>query len=224
MSHPFFDPRDRVQVKYEMVRRHQVDGRPVTEIAARFGVSRQTFYQTASAFEAHGIPGLVPKRPGPKRSPQVHRSGCRLRRALARGRRRATGRAADGGRGAAVRRFDPRALARPGGGAPQKKTAPVGDPITASGLDSNQLCRQYEVVRQEAATDIAFARQGYGVALLMTRGMAAWLKAVSTLCLPSVGPVPAGSGDIELTPPVRSEMARVLASLVLSRVAEGVSP
>ena len=75
-------------------------------------------------------------------------------------------------------------------------------------------------MRQDAATDIAFARQGYGVALLM----AAWLKAVSTLCLPSVGPVPAGSGDIELTPPVRSEMARVLASLVLSRVAEGVSP
>ena len=66
LSHPFFDPRDRVQVKYEMLRRHRVDGRPVTEVAARFGVSRQTFYQTAAAFEAHGIPGLVPKRPGPK--------------------------------------------------------------------------------------------------------------------------------------------------------------
>ena len=65
-SHPFFDPRDRVQVKYEMVRRHRVDGRPVTEVAARFGVSCQTFYQTAAAFEAQGIPGLVPKRPGPK--------------------------------------------------------------------------------------------------------------------------------------------------------------
>ena len=51
-----------------MVRRHQVDGRPVTEVAARFGVSRQTFYQTAAEFEAHGIPGLVPKRPGPKRA------------------------------------------------------------------------------------------------------------------------------------------------------------
>ncbi len=66
VSHPFFDPRDRVQVSYEMVRRHQVDGRPVTEVAARFGVSRQTFYRTAAAFEAHGIPGLAPKRPGPK--------------------------------------------------------------------------------------------------------------------------------------------------------------
>lgn len=68
LSHPFFDPRDRVQVKYEMVRRHRIEGRPVTEVAARFGVSRQAFYEAAAAFEAHGIPGLVPKRPGPKRA------------------------------------------------------------------------------------------------------------------------------------------------------------
>ena len=57
-------------------------------------------------------------------SPQVHRSGCRLRRALARGRRRATGRAADGGRGAALRHLGSRPLARPGGGAAQKKPRP----------------------------------------------------------------------------------------------------
>ena len=56
--------------------------------------------------------------------PQMHRRGCRLRRALARGRRRATGRTADGGRGAAVRNLDSRPLARPGGGAPQKKPRP----------------------------------------------------------------------------------------------------
>ena len=96
--------------------------------------------------------------------------------------------------------------------------------MTTSGLDSDQVRRQYEVVRHDAATDVAFARQGYGVALLMSRGMPAWLKAVSTLCLPSVGPAPAGSGNTKLAPPVRSEMARVLASLVLARVAEGAFP
>ena len=32
-GHDFFDPRDRVQVKYEMVRRHRVDGRPVSQVA-----------------------------------------------------------------------------------------------------------------------------------------------------------------------------------------------
>ena len=68
LRHPFFDPRDRVQVRYEMVRRHQIDGRPVTEVAARFGVSRQAFYEAAATFAAQGIPGLVPKRPGPKRA------------------------------------------------------------------------------------------------------------------------------------------------------------
>ena len=63
---PFFDPRDRVQVKYEMLRRRRVDGRPVTEIATTFSVSRQAFYEAASAFAAAGLPGLVRKRPGPQ--------------------------------------------------------------------------------------------------------------------------------------------------------------
>lgn len=64
----FFDPRDRVQVRYEMVRRHRVDGRAVTEVAASFGVSRQAFYITEATFEGHGIPGLLPRRRGPKRA------------------------------------------------------------------------------------------------------------------------------------------------------------
>ena len=41
---PFFDPADLVQVRYEMVRRHEVDGQSVSEAAASFGVSRPTFY------------------------------------------------------------------------------------------------------------------------------------------------------------------------------------
>jgi len=63
---PFFDPRDRLQVKYEMLRRRRDDGRPVTEIAARFSVSRQAFYEAAEAFATAGLPGLVRKRPGPQ--------------------------------------------------------------------------------------------------------------------------------------------------------------
>jgi transposase len=68
LEDPFFDPRDRVQVRYEMVRRHRVERRPVTEVAAAFSVSRQAFYEASAAFEAEGLPGLVPKRPGPKRA------------------------------------------------------------------------------------------------------------------------------------------------------------
>jgi transposase len=64
----FFDARDLVQVRYEMLRRHQVDGQAVTEVAVAFGVSRQTFYTTKAAFEQMGISGLLPRRRGPKRA------------------------------------------------------------------------------------------------------------------------------------------------------------
>ena len=38
-DNPFFDPADLVQVRYEMVRRHEADGQAISEVAARFGVS-----------------------------------------------------------------------------------------------------------------------------------------------------------------------------------------
>lgn len=64
----FFDSRDLVQVRYEMLRRHQVDGQAVTEAAVAFGVSRQAFYTAEAAFEKRGISGLLPRRRGPKRA------------------------------------------------------------------------------------------------------------------------------------------------------------
>lgn len=64
-SHEFFDPRDLVQVKYEMLRRVEVEGQPVARTADAFGVSRPTFYQTQAAFDAQGIAGLVPRKRGP---------------------------------------------------------------------------------------------------------------------------------------------------------------
>lgn len=65
-GHEFFDPRDRVQVKYEMLRRHRIDGQPVAEIARTFQLSRQAFYVAQDAFATQGLPGLLPQRPGPK--------------------------------------------------------------------------------------------------------------------------------------------------------------
>ena len=62
----FFDPRDLVQVRYEMVRRHDADGMPVSEAAASFGVSRPTFYKAQSTLAASGLAGLVPQPRGPK--------------------------------------------------------------------------------------------------------------------------------------------------------------
>jgi len=62
----FFDANDLVQVKYEMLRRHRVQHMAVAEVARTFGISRQAFYSALNLFEKHGIPGLVPKRRGPR--------------------------------------------------------------------------------------------------------------------------------------------------------------
>ena len=67
-SSEFFDPRDLVQVKYEMVRRVQVEGAPVTSTAEAFGFSRPSLYEAARVVEAEGLAGLVPERPGPRRA------------------------------------------------------------------------------------------------------------------------------------------------------------
>ena len=62
----FFDARDAVQVKYEMVRKVRAGGAPVTEAAAAFGYSRPAYYAAAAALESSGLDGLVPARPGPR--------------------------------------------------------------------------------------------------------------------------------------------------------------
>ncbi len=62
----FFDPRDVVQVKYEMLRRVSVENASVTDVAQEYGVSRPTYYQAKTNLEETGVAGLVPKKPGPR--------------------------------------------------------------------------------------------------------------------------------------------------------------
>jgi transposase len=66
LAEEFFDARDVVQVKYEMVRRVKAEGASVTETAAAFGFSRPSYYQAAGALERSGLEGLVPAKPGPR--------------------------------------------------------------------------------------------------------------------------------------------------------------
>lgn len=65
-ANPFFDARDLVQVRYEMVRRHQADRVPISDVASAFGLSRPTFYKAQSALADQGLAGLVPRQRGPK--------------------------------------------------------------------------------------------------------------------------------------------------------------
>jgi len=60
----FFDPLDKVQVKYEMLRAHVLDGMSVAEASDVFGFSRQTFYTVLDAFEEWGVFGLADEQRG----------------------------------------------------------------------------------------------------------------------------------------------------------------
>lgn len=73
LENDFFDPRDLLQVKYEMLRRVRLERRPLSEAARAFGFSRPSFYKARSAFEAGGLSGLLPRRRGPKKRHKLRR-------------------------------------------------------------------------------------------------------------------------------------------------------
>src|SRR5215813_9450067 len=62
----FFDSRDLIQVKYEMLRRVRSEGVSVADASASFGLSRPTFYKAQSDFERDGLAGLLPSKRGPR--------------------------------------------------------------------------------------------------------------------------------------------------------------
>ena len=65
-NNPFFDPRDLLQARYEMLRRHRIERRSIVETTQAFGVSRPTFYHAQTAFTEQGLVGLLPQLRGPK--------------------------------------------------------------------------------------------------------------------------------------------------------------
>ncbi len=60
----FFLAVDKVQVKYEMLRAHLVDGLHVTDAAATHGYSRAGFYLVQAAFDRAGMIGLLDDKRG----------------------------------------------------------------------------------------------------------------------------------------------------------------
>jgi hypothetical protein len=71
MAHPFFDPRDLVQVKYELLHRVLFEAQPVGVTAAAFGFSRVTVNKLRKRFEIEGLAGLMPRRKGPQRASKL---------------------------------------------------------------------------------------------------------------------------------------------------------
>ncbi len=60
----FFDPRDLLQVRYEMVRR--TEEASLREAAERFGASVPTCVRANRAFREGGLEALIPQRRGPR--------------------------------------------------------------------------------------------------------------------------------------------------------------
>jgi transposase len=77
-THEFFDARDLVQIKYEMLRRAEVDGHSVTQAAAAFGFSRLTFYQARATLAQAGLAGLVPRKRGPRQGHKLNEAVVRF--------------------------------------------------------------------------------------------------------------------------------------------------
>src|SRR5438128_1688582 len=58
-ENPFFDPKHLLQLRYEMLRRHDVEGISIVDVATRFGGSRPTFYQTEAGLQHAGCRVLM---------------------------------------------------------------------------------------------------------------------------------------------------------------------
>ncbi len=72
LNKDFFDPKDLIQVKYEMLRRVVKSGYSVARAAQLFGFSRTAFYQIQNAFNEKGLAGLLPHQRGPKEAHKLN--------------------------------------------------------------------------------------------------------------------------------------------------------
>jgi hypothetical protein len=205
---PFFDARDLVQVKYEMVRRVREDRVPVTVAPAQFGFSRPTFYQAAAALDAAGPAGLIPRRPGPKGG---HKLTAEVMDRVAAWRDEQPGfalptsssaSARSSGSGSTPGRWKER---WPGGVTAGGKGAADGAGPAPTGLTA-----RYEELRQAAVAGTSGSLRGAGV--LTARGMPAWIRAWTRLPAAVPRPTPATAA-----PTVRTdELVNVLTAIALA--------
>ena len=65
-QHSFFDPSDKAQVKYEMLRRREVDHESLQDTCRYFGFTRERYRQIMARFRSQGILGLFDRKRGRK--------------------------------------------------------------------------------------------------------------------------------------------------------------
>ena len=65
-AHQFFDPSDKVQVKYEMLRAREVEGVALSAACVEFGFSRESYRHILRRFSREGMAGLFEQKRGRK--------------------------------------------------------------------------------------------------------------------------------------------------------------
>ena len=176
MGSDFFDARDAVQVKYEMLRRVKVDGRPVARAATDFGFSRPSFYKAQSGFERAGMSGLLPAKKGPRRG---HKLSGAVMEFLA---QEIAAEPSLSTRDLVRRvreQFDvevhPRSIARALARG-QKKNDVSGSRVSQpGGVSQEPLMQRYEQLRVAVMESPRRPGAGLGESVVVRRGLAAWL-------------------------------------------------
>jgi len=63
-DHHFFDPEDKAQVKYEMLRVRELKGASLTEACRLYGFTRESYRHILTRFRQEGIGGLFERKRG----------------------------------------------------------------------------------------------------------------------------------------------------------------
>jgi hypothetical protein len=91
--------------------------------------------------------------------------------------------------------------------------------VSPVGAEPQDVLEQYEALRREALEVAPFGPRGHGLALLLARGLPAWLTALTAFVPPRPRrPVDAPQAERlpQLLPAARVELTTVLAGLVLA--------
>ena len=170
-ENPFFDRKDLLQVRYEMLRRHSMEGVSIVDVAATFGVSRPTVYQAQAAFQQAGLSGLLPKHRGPKEGTQAVRRCHRVCADLASCRAHLDDRRLCPSRSERVRYHGSPSQSGAGVGG-QKKTAQFGvrSPIPEGAVEA------YEGLRRQVVQPDGRGEHLEGRGVLMRCGLATWAQ------------------------------------------------
>lgn len=89
--------------------------------------------------------------------------------------------------------------------------------MTAAVADVQSVVEHYEALRREALAVAPFGPRGQGLALFLTRGMSAWLAALTALTPSPRRPDDAPAAPRpQFLPPLRADLTTVLAGMVLA--------